>query len=320
MKLIEPRTEYAAYLRKKQLKESDVLRRIGLIESVEENGLDVLTASRPAIVSRLNEMGYILYTTVGWSLSALTAYANWYDASVAPIPQCAVQGINRLEVDISGGVKKQLYQSLQEIKDLLVKWNPNEGYFDLPVAVLLWNGLSIDEILELRKGDISIESEQMYATVGTTRFNIENDNNSVAHDTLAIYANTSFSSRYHNGMTEVFADENGRLIRKFLPKGAPLKFKTPVTKKDVQNRLAAVSAILSENGNKPISIMKIELSGRLYRMFRLEQSVWELQDSDIGEICRMNKRSENRSSISSKVAIVNMRRTYEAYQKAFRLK
>ena len=139
----------------------------------EEKGKAVGQLSREQIISSLEWSGYTAYQSFDNPLKYLRKYLNWYSEFIQPIPLHTSQ-ISWTDIDLSPSFRVEMLHSPEEIAKDFSQYPPSEGEPIQPYAVLAWHGLSLSEIVQLKKTEVTDDGSKILVRTKKKEFEIEN--------------------------------------------------------------------------------------------------------------------------------------------------
>lgn len=238
------------------------------IEDTVEAPLDkeIATLSRSDVIDGIERSNYLSISTLRTEISHLTDYFKWYSKNIQEV-KSDIKTITSSDINLTLSVKENIFKDVDELGASLVQFPPDEGYLHAPVCCLAWLGLELDEILNLKNEDIFLKGTHMFVKAPTKIIQVESK---YIYDVLTKYGNTRQAIRTHYGDREVFADDIGYFIKRFLSEMSTRTGKR-ISEINVRRGLATANARLN-SGVKRFNITTVLTSGRLYRIREIERT------------------------------------------------
>lgn len=269
-----------------------------------EYGKDIVEMSSKEMIDGLAQMHLLNYASVRSVLSIIKRYAAWYNSNIKNISLDEIMSITATKVDLSQSLREEIIKDEAELRATMSFLSASEGYFEVPIMLLAWSGLTLKEILELKNEDVVVRGNTVFAQTGrkTTRINSD-----YIVDTIKEYKAVRSSTRPHRGDWEVYPDDIGYFIKNMIVKDSKFSGKR-ISAGNVRNRIDVYGATLPD-GYKKITPDNVLLSGRLHRILESEIATGTISPEVV-----VNEMGIKMSLLNDYVALYNM------YKKAFSIK
>ena len=221
---------------------------------------EIASMSREVVIDGLERSGYQSVSTMRTEISHLTDYFDWYSKNVQVVDE-NIKTIIPSDISLVTSIRENLFGSVDEIGLSLISFPPDEGYYHAPICCLMWLGLEVDEILNLKNEDVFLIGADMFVRTPSKIIQVESK---YVYDTLLEYSKSIYGVRTHYGDREVYADDIGYFIKSFLSKNSTRLGKR-IKPINVRRKLAASNAQLNM-GVKRVTETSVLTSGRLYRV------------------------------------------------------
>ena len=247
---------------------------IEILDRIEENAdRDIATMTKEGVISVLESLEYTSYKTLITEISYINSYLKWYRININELDPTLIDGLSFQDVDLTDIVKRAYFSCLEEITQSTSTWFVKEGYFVEPIAYLLWSGIKLGDILDLKNTDLSFSNGVVCICVNNEIIEI---NNSTIVDSLFTYSKVVCGDRGHR-LGIVYANDLGYFIKNFAPMGKKYVSKR-VSSADVSIKYARCNNQLGK-GFKKLSTTNIFMSGKLYRVREDERRGMSLRDA-----------------------------------------
>lgn len=246
---------------------------------------DILNFSKDECRDSIVSLGYIWRNPIRMAIWRIQAYvkwaieqnivetSTWMSFSADDIPSSLIM---RGEIIKSPVELAKILRDIHDVKD---------GYIMLPAMCLAWYGVSLDEMVALKKKDISFDK----MTINTGQREIRIDNDQLAN-ILVEYSNTQIIRRKNiHGHIQMVACDSDMFFKRFVIPNTKTCKQKPVEKKTISNDVfVGNNDYMEMGGEKHLSIQNTIVSGRLYRLFQAERDaiVFDLK-SAIVDICEV---------------------------------
>jgi len=271
-----------------------------------ESNLDkeVAEMSKREIIDGLSRIHYISYTSIRTDLYVLKKYFNWYNSNINQINVENAISISAEDIDLSESLRAELVKEEDELIGILSFTTANEGYYEIPVILLSWCGLTLDEILKLRNEDVIFKDGSVFVQSDRKVLYIRSEK---IIDLLKDYRSTKSRVVECHGRRELFPDEIGFFIKNMVTVNSKFIGK-PLTATAVRKKIDAYNRITPEHIKK-ITIDGVFLSGGMHRILENEIETGKISTEVVVNELRAKLRLANDA--------VNL---YRAYKKAFDIK
>jgi len=265
---------------------------------------DVADMSRESFIGFMEQFNYLTYHTIFSDLVILRKYFLWYNKNVHEIDSESLCSVTYKDIDLSESIRKQLLKNKEEVLEIVSHAPAEDGYFENPVLLLSWVGLTLKEILGLKNEDISFEDG--YATVNSDK-RIYIITSEEITSKLLDYKNVKRSTRARRHVDlDVYPDDLGYFIKSMQTLNSVFSGKRLV-EGNIRKKVGAYVANLPDQF-KRVTIDDVLLSGRMFRIYEYETKY----NTDL------NQKIINEMRIK-KSALAEYLQLYKCYKKAFGL-
>lgn len=280
-----------------------LMRRLGeLCES--ELDKEVAEMSKQEIIDGLSRIHYISYTSIRTDLYVLKKYFNWYNDNINPINVENALSISADDIDLSESLRAELVKDEDELVGILSFVTASEGYYEVPIILLAWCGLTLDEILKLKNEDVVFKDGSVFIQSDRKVLYIKSEK---IINLLKDYKSTKSRVVECHGRREMFPDDIGFFIKNMLTVNSMFIGK-PLSAANVRKKIDAYNRITPEHIKK-ITIDGVFLSGGMHRILESEIETGKISTEVVVNELRAKLRLANDA--------VNL---YRAYKKAFDIK
>lgn len=262
---------------------------------------EVAEMSKREIIDGLSHIHYISYTSIRTDLYVLKKYFNWYNDNINSINVENVMSISAKDIDLSESLRAELVKDEDELLGILSFATASDGYYESPVSLLAWCGLTLDEILSLKNEDIVFKDDSVFIQSDRQVFHIQSDR---IIGLLKDYRSTKSRIVECHGKRELFPDNLGFFIKNMVTENSKFIGK-PLTAVTVRKKIDAYNRITPDNIKK-ITVDGVFLSGGMHRVLESEIETGKISTEVVVNELRAKLRLANDA-----VAL------YKAYKKAF---
>lgn len=262
---------------------------------------EVAEMSKREIIDGLSHIHYISYTSIRTDLYVLKKYFNWYNDNINSINVENVMSISAEDIDLSESLRAELVKDEDELLGILSFATASDGYYESPVSLLAWCGLTLDEILSLKNEDIVFKDDSVFIQSDRQVFHIQSDR---IIGLLKDYRSTKSRIVECHGKRELFPDNLGFFIKNMVTENSKFIGK-PLTAVTVRKKIDAYNRITPDNIKK-ITVDGVFLSGGMHRVLESEIETGKISTEVVVNELRAKLRLANDA-----VAL------YKAYKKAF---
>lgn len=255
--------------------EKSIIALTNLFNRMETNieiplGRDLATIGNEKLKISLEEMGYLSYSTIRTEVGLLRDYINWYDNNVAPVEKLDLLA---RDIDISEGIRRNIFKDEDELKASLSYLPVAEGYFEVPVLLLSWIGMELNDILNLKNEDLMFKEYGVFINTPKSVIDVKSE---YIKNSLFEYSKVKTSTRKHRGIWIVNMDDLGYFIKNMVPANSRLcgKRLTPDT---IRRKLFILNNMLPSN-LKQVTITNVLLSGKLWRIKQEEDLIGKITE------------------------------------------
>ena len=242
--------------------------------AIESLGLDVLDIDIDDLYSVISESGYYNMNTMRVYITALRKFLL-YIFKTNPTLMKKLTWDQALElkvrdVDLVSAIKRNLFISFEEIRPCFAERNIESGRYNEVAWALIWAGLNIKEILELKNADVvgapdrSGSGEIARVRVGKNYIYVDDIS---ASEVILDYKAKTESKSYWEG-TDITIIDHGFFLKKF--KAPKIRCsETPLSRSAFQRNLSITSGEPNEYMialGKPLRIENVVDSGKYQRM------------------------------------------------------
>ena len=278
-KIYKPRAE--ALFERLQSAENDADKDVGEMEKRE-------------VINIIERYGICLYISIRLPIWIINDYRRWYSEG-------SLERIDVREIDLSSEVKTHLFRDEDELSVALMPMPIDQGYFIPPISYLLWLGLEIEEILNLKNSDVS-EVENGFCIRCGNDILVTSSKKIVS--VLKEYINVKYIQRTYRSRY-VAPDETVYFIKNYVvnkPKSPQERVEQGVVKK----KFSLYNAKHPEL-TKNLTITSISYSGKLFRMREAERAGVSFGKDYFRNVLHIPNERDYQ----------DMLLTFEAYKKAF---
>lgn len=241
---------------------------IGVIENKKQ--MDFAQMQYADAVEALCNAGSMTYLSCMTLLTSARRYIKWCSKNdVFDNVSQAIKEISVDDIDISHIMAGLIFKDEDSFVHATRSMRPfDEGYYEVAVFALIWLGLDLQQIIDLKISDVDFENRvvfingRVFATMSDATYNI-----------LYTYNRTKSASRdsKYKPRTVYRDDSFDKFIRKF---AAPTQLGVkPLEKPQVRTAINEINNEYKEKGNEPqFTPSNISISGGLRRVFELEES------------------------------------------------
>jgi len=280
-----------------------LFRKTGAIcESSLDKDIAVMEASE--ILGILEQIGHLNYMTLRVDVYLLKRYAKWYNQHVCTTDLSKISSLSAMDVDLSKAFNAGLIKDEDELMGVLSFIAASDGYFEIPVILMSWLGLTLEEILSLKNEDVIFKDNSVF--MQTHRKMICTDSDRIV-SALREYKSVKSSIRSHRGDWIVYPDDLGLFIKNMVTKDSKFLGR-PVTTSIVRKKIEQYNRNIPGN-MKQITVDNVLLSGRLHRILESEITTGKVLPETI-----VNELRIRLVLVNDGIAM------YNSYKKAFDIK
>ena len=267
----------------------------------EKLGKDLGQMTRLELLKAFETYQVSGYSNLIPAMTYLRGYLMWYSNNVSPVPAQNV-AISWTDVDLTDCFRKYMLLSTSEIAQDWEKFPPDSGHCVQAVSVLAWHGMSLGDIAELKKSEVSDDGDRIEVSYGDNAFEITD---TISLSILRTYA--SVKSKTTN--TRVWVpNKTDRFIYR-------MYYDTPKEDWTVISLSSHIKSIRANRGDivfHKYDIPSLVNAGRYFRIIQLENQRGEKLSND--ELRKMAGRtSADRQQTSA------LRKSVDVYRVAFNL-
>lgn len=258
--------------------------------------------SKEETVSMLSSMSYKQYYSIDDEIRRIKRYKKWYSKETGHDFFMSEMDFSIEDIDLSQYFRRSMAESLDKLLLDCHEDDPANGSLMQPLIVLLYYGMSLSEILDLRNDDVKIYGKFAMIECKKRKFGIENTN---AVNSLDKYKNCR-GGRNAKGI-ELKVTRNGdKFLYKMSGPGSSLPWRDTSLRAYVNNRRQRLSP--SQYSDEYLSIRAVKAMGEYHRAMELLDDGYTIEKVAAKIFEGQNYR---------KTDIVILERSVKAYRKAF---
>lgn len=272
-------------------------------QAEDPSGVDIGDMTQEEIKLCLESMNYYSFSTIRTDIYILKEYVRWYNKYIKLTDESPLDGLSARDIDLTKSFRRNLLKDERELVDVVSQLPIDEGHPEIPVLLLSWLGLEIDDIIALKNEDVYVLNNTMFVKTpigGTIRIQ-----NKYMHDALMEYSIVKSATRQHRSEWKVFSDDLGFFVKNMLPANSRIIGKR-LTADMARKKVAHFYGSLSDDFKKA-SLSLVILSGRMHRIMMYEKAN--------GNVPIEVFVSEFKSKLQ--VHLNDTMQQYEVYKKAF---
>ncbi|MFA6831878.1 MAG: hypothetical protein WCR36_06375 [Bacteroidaceae bacterium] len=270
----------------------------------QESGKDLAEMGYSEIVENFQKLSQITYTTVRTHLAILRKYLKWYNNNITEVDVTKINNMSTYDVDISLNLFKSLIKDEEELAGILSVLPQKDGYFEIPILLLSWSGITLSNILELKNNDVIFKDT--FAFIRTTH-KIYRITSAYIVNALKDYKFVKSSTRQHRGLWNVYPDDLGYFIKNMVQENARV-IGNRVSATNVRKKIVQFNK-LTPGWFKEVTVDKTLLSGKLNRLVETERRLGNVPIEIL-----LTELGGKKALLQDVVAL------YNSYKKAFSIK